>query len=507
MISTPTLTLPQLEETEKDFQSRSKAIDNPSQDVETQSSTEKERVLEDEQWFESPAHPWNWRPRKKWTNMAIVSFYTFLPPLTSSMMAPGLPQIAEHFHETSSTIIGMSLSILLLAWVFSPLIIAPLSEMYGRRWLYHISNLLNLGFSLGCAFAPTMGSFIGFRFLSGIFGATPLALGPGSVADLFAEKDRASAMAMYTLGPLLGPIIGPVAGGYVVQTIGYKYVFIIIAAMSGVLAVLSIPFMQETYAPVLRMKLDLASGDPEKARNAHRHLGPDVQLGGWKYLWINLSRPIILLTHSFICFVLSLYMALIYGIYYLMFATFSDLFTHTYGFGVGSSGLAYLGLGVGFLTSAVFSARFSDKVYAHYQEKHNGVGKPEMRIPTLMVGSLFIPIGLFWYGWSAAAKVHWIMPIVGTGIFGFGLMTCFLPIILYLVDSFTYAASANSATTVFRNLLGFVFPLFGTQMYDALGIGPGNSLLAGLAIVIGIPFPIWIWYKGEEIRSRNPLNR
>ena len=57
------------------------------------------------------------------------------------------------------------------------------------------------------------------------------------------------------------------------------------------------------------------------------------------------------------------------------------------------------------------------------------------------------------------------------------------------------------------SLLGFVFPLFGAQMYEALGIGGGNSLLAGLAIIIGIPFPIWIWYKGEEIRSRNPLNR
>jgi len=49
------------------------------------------------------------------------------------MMAPGLPQIGQHFHETNPTIIGMSLSILLLAWVFSPLIIAPLSEVYGRE--------------------------------------------------------------------------------------------------------------------------------------------------------------------------------------------------------------------------------------------------------------------------------------------------------------------------------------------------------------------------------------
>lgn len=86
---------------------------------------------------------------------------------------------------------------------------------------------------------------------------------------------------------------------------------------------LSIPFMDETYAPVIRMKYEMASGDPERARNARRHLGPDVQLSRWKFVWINLSRPVILLTCSFICFILSLYMALIYGIYYLMFATFS----------------------------------------------------------------------------------------------------------------------------------------------------------------------------------------
>ena len=81
--------------------------------------------------------------------------------------------------------------------------------------------------------------------------------------------------------------------------------------------------MQESYAPVVRMRYDIASGDPEKAKNARRHLGPEVQLGQWKFLWTNLSRPAMLLTHSLICFVLSLYMAFIYGIYYLMFATFS----------------------------------------------------------------------------------------------------------------------------------------------------------------------------------------
>jgi len=71
------------------------------------------------------------------------------------------------------------------------------------------------------------------------------------------------------------------------------------------------------------------------------------------------------------------------------------------------------------------------------------------------------------------------------------------------VDAFAFAASAVSAAAVFESLLGFAFPLFGQDMYVRLGYGGGNSLLAGLAIIIGIPFPIWIWYKGENIRKRS----
>jgi len=99
------------------------------------------------------------------------------------------------------------------------------------------------------------------------------------------------------------------------------------------------------------------------------------------------------------------------------------------------------------------------------------------------------------------------MPIIGTGIFGFGLMATFLPIQLYLVDAFTYAASALAAASVFRSMLGFAFPLFGEQMFNKLGYGGGNSLLAGLAIVLGIPPPIWIYYNGERVRQTSSWTR
>ncbi|KAF8903320.1 major facilitator superfamily domain-containing protein [Gymnopilus junonius] len=460
----------------------------------------------EDDWEDDPDNARNWSSKRKWTAVGIVSAYTFVSPLTSSMMAPGIPDLAIKYGITSPTVAALTLSIFLVSFALGPLFLAPVSEMYGRTWVLHIGNIFTLAFCIGCAFAPTVGSFIGFRFLSGLSGSAPIAVGAGSVGDLFAAKDRASAMALFSLGPLIGPVVGPIAGGFIAQTVGVKWVFIVIAGCCAVCGAFSIPLLRETYAPVIRQRKAAKSGDPEKVAKAHPHLQKEH---GSKLhvLWINLSRPITLLFRSLICFMLSLYMAFMYGIYYLMFATFAQFFQSTYGFGAGIGGLTYLGLGVGFMLATIFGAKFADQVYKYLGDKNGGVCTPEMRIPALAFGSLFVPIGLFWYGWSAQAGIHWIMPIIGTGIFGFGMMTTFLPIQLYLVDSFVYAASATSAAALFRSLLGFAFPLFGQQMFDALGLGGGNSLLAGLGIVLGIPFPIWLYYKGADLRARNPLTR
>ncbi|KAH7924032.1 MFS general substrate transporter [Leucogyrophana mollusca] len=467
-----------------------------------------EDKIEDKEddWEHDPINPRNWSTTKKWTATILVSYYTFVTPLASSMMAPGLPDLAIKYGITNPTLIGLTLSIFLLSFAIGPLFLAPLSEMYGRVWVLHIGNIVFLAFNLGCALSQTSSAFIVFRFLSGFAGSAPIACGGGVIGDLFSERDRASAMALYSIGPLIGPAIGPVAGGWVAQELGIQYVFYIIVGLCGAASILAIPFLRETYAPVIRLRRDKSARDPEAAAAAH----PNLVLhhtGKWQYLWINLSRPVILLTQSFICFVLSLYMALMYGIYYLMFATFPDLFSEVYHFSIGMGGLAYIGLGLGFLLATIFGAKISDQIYLHLANKNGGKGKPEMRVPALIFGSFFVPIGLFWYGWSAQGRVHWIMPIIGTGIFGFGLMTTFLPIQLYLVDAFTYAASALAAASVFRSILGFAFPLFGEQMFAALGYGGGNSLLAGLAIVIGIPFPVWIYFAGERIRAKSTLTR
>ncbi|KIY52336.1 MFS general substrate transporter [Fistulina hepatica ATCC 64428] len=482
-----------------------------TRDLEKDAATVERAQETENDWGESPDNPRNWPRRRKWVATFIVSFYAFLSPLGSSLLAPGLPQIDEQYNITNDVITSMILSIFLLSFAFGSVIFPPLSEIYGRTWPLHISNLVFMVFNLGCAFAPSANALLIFRFLCGFPAAGPVSIGGGSISDLFAEDERAGAMAVYTLGPLMllallrireliSFILGPIIGGYTAQYLGMKYVFIINSCLGGLAALVGIPCLRETYGPLVRMQKEQKDG-------VSRALGPPNGESKTAYLWHTLCRPIILLFRSLTCFMLSTYMALLYGIYYLMVATFADFFSETYGFKAGAGGLCYLGLGLGFVLATLFGAQFGDSMYNKRTAANGGVGKPEFRMPGLIFGSFFIPVSL-WYGWSAQAKLHWIMPIIGTGIFGFAdTAPHSLPILLYLVDTFQYAASAFGAATVFRCLSGFAFPLFASQMYDALGMGLGNSLLGAVSIVLGIPFPIYLYLYGEQIRARSPYAR
>lgn len=75
----------------------------------------------------------------------------------------------------------------------------------------------------------------------------------------------------------------------------------------------------------------------------------------------------------------------------------------------------------------------------------------------------------------------------------------------YLLDSYPqYAASVTAALTVLRSLLGALLPLGGLQMYDALGLGWGNSLLAFISLAL-VPIPLVFFLFGKRLRTRfNP---
>ncbi|KAM0103441.1 hypothetical protein ACP6JE_001972 [Aspergillus fumigatus] len=351
------------------------------------------------------ARPVNWHKKRKWLNVTSVAFLTFLTPLASSMVAPAGGLVIETFNITSESLASFVVSIYLVGFAVGPLVLGPLSEIYGRLRIYQACN----------------------------------------------AKKRSPNL---------------VKGGAV-------FAF-------------SLVFQTETYEPVLLQRrvdqLRKEAGD----MTLRSTLAPNISARD------NFIRSIARsLTER----------GIVYGYLYLLFTTITPVYQTTYQFSQGAAGLTYLGIGVGSLIGLLIFGTISDEILIYLTKQNDGVREPEFRMPPLIPGSLFVPIGLFWYGWSAEKQLHWMMPIVGTGFVGFGMLASFLPIQTYLVDAFSeHAASVTASMTVVRSLIGAFLPLAGPAMYARLGLGWGNSMLGFIALTM-LPLPVVFYYYGKKIRT------
>ncbi|KAI7536006.1 MFS general substrate transporter [Hortaea werneckii] len=467
-----------------------------------------------------PHNPRNWPTKAKIFNLLLVILLTLLTPLASSMFAPGVPEVLQDFRTGSTTLAEFVVSIYILGFAIGPLLISPMSEMYGRIPVYIVCNVMFEIFTVACAVSSSLNQLIVFRFFAGCFGVCPVTLGGASISDLMDQDKRGVAMSLFGMGPLLGPVIGPVAGAYLAAAEGWRWTFWLIAiAVSGLIyrpytslvcllmegkfgvcAIAHAALCRETYAPVLlarktkrlqketgnqdlRSKLD--DGLPNKTRFSRA-----------------MVRPFKMLLFSPIVSLMALYVAFVYGILYLLYTTFTFVFQQYYGFSDGDVGLTYIASGIGMFIGLFLIGGSSDRILKRLAAKHGGELKPEYRLIPLMFTAWTIPVGLFIYGWTAQYNEQWAVPLFGTLLFGVGMIAALICVQQYLIDAFTiYAASAVAANTVLRSIVGGVLPLAGLSMYDALGLGWGNSLLAFIALaMVPIPFAFYIW--GEKFRKR-----
>ncbi|EDU45324.1 AraJ Arabinose efflux permease [Pyrenophora tritici-repentis] len=450
---------------------------------------------------DDPKNPQNWSSRKKWGIIWTIGAITLITSIGSSFFAPGVPQVMRAFHETSLTISAFVVSVYLLGFATGPLVVAPMSELYGRRLIYNVSNVLFVIFSIACAASTSMGMLIAFRFLAGCAASAPLTLGGGTIADMFPREQRAKATVVWSIGPLLGPVLGPIGGGFLVQNTVWRWVFWIIAMFAGVSAVVFFFVGEETYHPIILARKTEALRKETGNMNLRSKLASD--LPPKEIIARAIVRPMKMLILSPIVGLMSLYVAINYGILYLFFTTVTFVFEGQYGFSSGAVGLSFLGFGIGMLVGMFLIGLMSDKNITKHQ--NSGGAKPEHRLMLGLTvpGAISLPIGVFVYGWTTYHKVHWIVPIIFTSFIGLGNLTAMMTIQTYLIDAFTiYAASAIAASTVLRSVFGAFLPLAGRDMYKVLGLGWGNSLLGFLSLAV-VPVPILFRIYGEKIRT-NP---
>ncbi|KAG5641468.1 hypothetical protein DXG03_005131, partial [Asterophora parasitica] len=265
------------------------------------------------------------------------------------------------------------------------------------------------------------------------------------------------------------------------------------------------PLLLEHKAEHIRKTMDAEKGQKKDVRTTFEAAGDR----SWTQIFQKaLTRPFVLFAREKIAQLLGIYMAFIYGLFYLFLTTMPAIFEGIYREKTSIAGLHYIALGIGLTFASQINARYMDKIYIYFKNKNNGLGEPEFRLPSMVPGTIILPAGLLIGGWGAQKHVHWIVTDIGIAFIGAGIILLFQAIQTYVVDTFTlHAASALAAVSFLRSLAGFGFPLFAPAMYHALGYGKGNTILAAVAIVIGCPAPWLFWKYGKQIRTKSKYAR
>ncbi|KAL3419054.1 cycloheximide resistance protein [Phlyctema vagabunda] len=449
---------------------------------------------------EDSDNPRAWPKKKKLGNIAVIASMAIFSPLASSMFAPGIEKIAESLNVDKNSVIGCQTGYVVMLGI-GPLITAPLSETFGRKTLYLSCFSIFTLLQIPTALSKSLPVLIFLRTVTGFFGSVGIANGGGTISDMYDPSERAGIFGWYLLGPLLGPTIGPLFGGIILENLEWPWLFWILTIASGVVVITSFLFLHETYVPVLlaRHKRDLEQNKGGK----YYFEGEDDRPLAIKLVQ-SFKRPLRILFTQPIVLTMAAYQALIFATTYSLYTQFQTIYGSDsyYGFGTLQVGLLYLFPGIGFLVAVLILVPRIDTIYNALTRKHNGEGKPEYRLPLANIGSVLIPISLFWFAWAVQFKLHWAISIISTFFYGIGQVAIFNSVQNYYIDSFEkYAASAIAAGALFRSVVGGVVPMFTPILLDKFGVGWGMSVFAFISVLLA-PSPIFFWYYGEWLRER-----
>jgi multidrug resistance protein len=464
---------------------------------------------------DDPLNPHNWSSARKWFQTYTISGVAFVGTFASSVFTPGIELAASEFNSTR-VMATFAFSIYQLGLAFGGPFAAPLSETFGRRPVIFISLPIFALFILGTGFAPNMAALVVLRFFAGFFAAPSLSMGSGTLSDIWPPEKRSGPMSLYVSTPFFGPALGPLLGAAVSQTVGWRWTSWLILFFTIVLVIAPAPFYKESYKPVLLRQR-------AKKRNLPIPRSPTEGLSWPKvistYTSKTLTRPMHMLLTEPIIAAFNAYSAFNFGLLYAFFAAFPYVFKAEYGFDSLSTGLTFLGLGVGVIIAAGCILIFSKGYYKPRVQE--AVAKeepkpafatsrilPEKRLPLAMVGGPCITIGLFLFGWPAAYRVHWIVPTIAEAFFGFGNMLIFMSCMMYITDTYgpLYSASAMASNAILRYILGGTFPLFAVQMFRALGPQWACTLLGCLSI-LGTCIPFALAKVGPGLRKNSGYKR
>ncbi len=283
----------------------------------------------------------------------------------------------------------LPLSLYTVGIAFGPLFIAPLSETLGRRPVYIGTLTCFLAFTAGAGASHTFASLLICRFLAGFCGSAGVAMGGGTVADIWdLEKSGGSAALFFILGPFLGPTLGPLVGAYILKDHPgqWRWTQWLMLMVGTPIWVGTIAMRETSKAQILKPKRSpVHNWSTSHILGRVRH---HVQTGVMRPTKMLLTEPIVLS--------LTIYTAYAYALIFSFFDSLPFVLETYYGFDPRQIGLSFISVIIGYLLATCLFAVCEKTLYKKARETANGMPAPEHRLYSALFGSLFLPVGLFW---------------------------------------------------------------------------------------------------------------
>jgi DHA1 family bicyclomycin/chloramphenicol resistance-like MFS transporter len=187
--------------------------------------------------------------------LIMLGLLSALTPFAIDMYLPSIPAISRDL-DAPVAVVQLSVTVYIGVFAAAQLLLGPLSDVLGRR----LPVAAGLGVfalaDIACALAPGMEAMLAARAVQAVGGAAVAVTVPALVRDLFARDDYARVMGLVMLVMGLAPLLAPTVGGLIVLYASWRWVFVVLLAITAVTALSFFRLMPETLPPAARHRLD-----------------------------------------------------------------------------------------------------------------------------------------------------------------------------------------------------------------------------------------------------------
>ncbi|KAG8672195.1 hypothetical protein FPOAC2_05562 [Fusarium poae] len=450
---------------------------------------------------DDPLDPHNWSVGRRIGVTLQISAIALFVGAASGIDATVLPQASKSL-GVSQVAESLATGLYLVGMGLGSLVAGPFSETFGRNAVYIVSMAIFMVWIMASALAPNFGAQIVFRFLAGCSASTPLVCSGGSIADMFNSLEKTWSFPLYAVAGFGGPMIGAVMGAYIgpSNAVSWRWAEWIMLIASGLVLVLVLLLMPETYGPLLLQW---------KAKHYRRITGDDrfkceheiVDASLFSRLKVSMTRPFFMLTEPIII-AMTLYLSVLYIVLFTFLVGWPYIFEETYGISQGLSNIIFIAMFLGTQINFLFVPIIYRKTLRATEK--GGHFKPEIRLWYGMLGaSPAIPISLFWLGWTNYANISIWSAIFAVVFFGYGVTGIFICTYMYIIDSYEiYSASALTFVALTRYIVAGGMTVVGIPFYENMGTHYTLTIMACLAVVLAT-IPYVLYFYGHNIRAKS----